>query len=532
MARALRMVNGEVYAIDAVGMEVLVAATAVGGGLAFTPQGLYLLKNAELIVSELDAFILRNVIEEGLRHSSKGAKVVRANGSLGRLILRSEALLMEKYPGIFVEIGEVNGVEVAWALEQTLNRAKIRVISLMDATDVDVLERIDQAVGEFHINAGPKASGDIADLVKAHRHRTIFVVGHVEGDSFVIRDATGNLRNTIAFAKLETAARKADASLFMLGCSAGAKSTASGFIDPVNAFRVAEGLKQAIAQPSIGDALSALSANSADLVVRPQLIDSVRVMLIAEQNAVAVEQKIAKLSYGVMRFTTISKSRAEELDARIIPGIPSWIQVTYVVGGFLLLFSVRAILRDWRSIRAPAPRFGYRPLAHIAVKGIRTLGFLALMPFACLLGFLMVIGAWGMLVILLFAIPEASLVPIYFGWKWWQLHRERVADENWLRRYLALPLFVIPVSVIVSFIIGVPVVFQSVQYQDLAIRIVYWLASGSTSLLFSFLAFRWLARKQWVPCEVPDLIVSLPIIWVERLANRVIYAQREVRFDG
>lgn len=526
---ALEITNSEVRAVDIAGREVVVATMATGPAMTLTPEGAVLLKQVELVVSEIDVDRLQDLLHDVIKGSDKAVSVVHENGTVGRLIVRAtpagDTILMEKYPGVFIGVGANSG-ELTWALERPFQHDNIRIVSLMDPSDADELARLDRAVGEYHIAVGSNTPSEAIHQIRSQREKTVFVVGHVEKDKFVVRDSAGQVKSEIAFSDLEDAAEKADASLFLLGCSAAACSTTSAFIDPVNALHVADGLKDAISRATLGDALSALST-AGDLVVSTKVVDSARVMLSAEQHARVIDKRIAS-GYRVLQLTTIGREREEELAARIIPYIPSWVQYPYFIGAFYLIFSARNIVREWKSFRVPAPAFKRKPIMFTLVKGIRVLGFVVLMPLALCLNLTIIIGAWVVgTVPLFFTLGWLTLVPVYFGWKWARTHAEEADSEHWTVKYLGMPLFVAAVGYLVILLISPIELFRGVEYADLQTRITYWIVSGSIAMLISTFALFLLTRKKfkWSPAYIPRLVVTGALLLIEFCVSKILFKQ-------
>lgn len=301
----------------------------------------------DLIVSKADLGKLTDVIKQAINVYGKTVKIIYENGKIERLIAKqvngSNILLAEAYLGVFSEVGGQYSDDLIWALQQNFHSADIKVISLFDETDADVLRHLDLAIGELHNPAGNKNLKSIIKLIGNQNQKNIFIVGHIENNDFVVRNASSNIVQKIPISDLETAAKEADSSLFLLGCSAGLCSHTSGFIDPVNAIDVAKGLKSIIGQTSFGDALSVLSKSSGDIVIHPQLVDSVRISVVADNQMLKKGSEVAEIATtgtAVARISMPSRIRATELAVRIIPLIPSWIQSIYIVGCLFLLLVV------------------------------------------------------------------------------------------------------------------------------------------------------------------------------------------------
>ncbi len=82
-------------------------------------------------------------------------------------------------------------------------------------------------------------------LLVAHRGKTVFPLGHMEGDSFVTRDAGGKTIFKISLGELEALAKKHNVSIFALGCNSASSTSRGGVLnvfntlDAVNRFQAA-----------------------------------------------------------------------------------------------------------------------------------------------------------------------------------------------------------------------------------------------------------------------------------------------------
>lgn len=528
---ALKTSNGRVLALDAAGKDIIVAGVA-SGALALTDEGIRLVRAGVMLIPEDELSKLSGFLEKVFADQLGGnIKVLRNDGSLGRVLTVQKngksVVLAETYPSVFTEVGGRNADELVWAFEQPLKVEKTRVISLMHRTDADILNSIDDVAGDMHIPSNDMSTASIIKTMKAQRQKNVFVIGHVEGDDFVVRDAAGNVDKKISIQMLEAAARDADATVFMLGCSAGLCSGTSGFIGSVNALDIASGLKEAIHQVSIGHALSALANNAGDILVRPSMIDSVRVSFVAEQRAKAIEEKAVK----VMRVGTLTRERTQELAERIIPFIPTWIQFPYFAGWLFLVFSLRHILSEWAQFRTPAPRFGHRPLASLAVRGVRGVGFVLLMPFFALVLVMAVFMPWALSISsAIFASPIPIFISAFFGWKVWTVHAEEMEGDKWVRRFWPIVFFCSVITLFVETVTD-PLMLMFLSHfpgeidgflGSINYQLVYWVFIGMVSLGASYSLFFILRRLKWNTVEILDWIFTFPLVLIEFFANFLI----------
>lgn len=524
--RSLHRADGNIVSRDAAGKEVLVAAAA-GGALTLTEEGAAILRTVELIIPEVELPSMEGFLKQASALGShKPIRLVREDGSMGRVLVKQSngqsLLLAEQYKGVFVQVASAHADELKWALQQPLHRTGIEVVSLFDEADADVLRALDDSVGNLHRPRAQASAQALADSIRGQRQKSVFVVGHVEGDSFVVRDAAGVRKNSIPISELEDAAREADSTIFMLGCETGVCSVSSGPIVPVNALDLAAGLREAIRQQTVGDALSALSSNGGDMLIRPDIVNPIRTVMHAEQKADALESK-AKV---VVRVGMLARSRSEELAARIIPLIPSWIQFAYLGGLVLLVFSARQLWREWRAMRIPAPRFAYRPFTSLSVHGVRIGGLMLLMPFATVLCFFILVATWVLAIAFgILATPFAAAVSAFFGWRLWRIHREETADEAWLRRFWIIAAFCALVPMLSTQILEF--VYLRLPHEPGSEPPgFWWLAPGLVAAGLSY-ALLWLLRRiGHNPNGIFDLIMGAPIAITELAAARLIGPSR------
>ncbi|OWW19420.1 hypothetical protein [Noviherbaspirillum denitrificans] len=522
-AHALRIADGKVIAADAHGAEVVVATASAGGALALTADGAALLRTAALVLSEDDLSALGELLKKTADTApGRPIHLLRGDGTLGRVVVEEangrRVLMAEKYAGVFLEVAALHADELAWALQQPVRTRKVRVMSLFHPSDADVLRRMDEALGELHQPGGHADPDAFTHALREQKQKTVFIVGHVEGDRFVVRDASGAVHGELPIAQLEAAAREADASVFMLGCSAAACSRSSGYLDAVNALHVADGLKEALRRPTFGEALSALSTGSGRMLVRPAIIGPLRTVMEVEQRM----DDLGEHGLRALRFSTLASGRSRELSARIVPAIPALVQVPWFVGLFVPLFSLRPILADWAVLRLPAPRFGHRPAASVMVKGIRSLGFLLMMPYAAFLDALVLFVPWMLwLVVTLLYDSAAGIVAALFGLLLWRPHRHALAAEPWLRRFWMIPMFGAAVAFATFYCLQAFPSFAALA-QDPQRRPLAWIMSALAASGLSYALLMLLRAGRWNPNRLLAWILSSPIHLIEIAARRLI----------
>lgn len=536
----LRARQRKVLAVDATSqhtlMEALIAEQNAADVWLLTDTGARLLRNGEFIVREkgfedLIGFLkTASVVIPELK-----VKLVRSDGFIGRVLSKKQngtnVLMAELYTGVFVEVSAGYVDLLTWILQQPLRAADVRVVTLLHPTDVDVLRKIDNAVGDAHLPSGARSTDEIIQTVKRQKEKTIFIIGHVEGDKFVIRDPSGKIEKKISISDLENAAKDVDTSLFLLGCGAGLCSSSSGFIGEVNAFDVTEGLRRTVQQQSFGEALSVLAGYSGDTLVRPSLEDSVRASISAERLASTKYNK-APVYFMVTRVSTISEERSEELASRIIPSVSTRIQNTYLFGLLVLVISAPFIRRQWRGIRGITPRFGHRPLARILIGVVRALAVLSLMPFAAAVSAFVVLFPWWVTVVNLYSHEHVvpTLIAAIFGWKLWKIKNPEY-KVHWMLGFWVIVFFCSLVPQVTSFALSLPSVIDSVlppkahigqqsNFEDQSGYVI--VATAVTALLFSFVLFTLIRRLKRDPSVLPIWLILAPLRFVEFFVRRFV----------
>lgn len=526
-AGVLERVGKDIRAVDAKGRSV-VLGSASAGAVLLTPDGLQLLRQIDVFVNEADLPQLKEALTEALRLSGRDAHLVKADGTVAKLRVdpaRAGAkLLAEERAGLFVEMGEAWLDDLRWVLDLPLDRSRMHVMTFLDTSDADVARLFDDAAGALHVNAPLTSAEEVIAVLKTFERETVFVVGHVEDGSLVIRNPAGEIVVAVRIDELEAAARAADTSLIVLGCET-AGATSVGFLNVVEATQVAKGLAAAIAQPSMGHALSTLSRTSGDLMLQPQFVDAQKVVFAARSVVSRVEtgvEKVAGRAVTSVRIGTVGRERGEELAARIIPGVPSWLQMTYVFGLILLVFMGRRILRNWRAARMPAPRFRRYPLARIGVELTRRIGFLLLVPFGAFASASVLLSSYVMTLGAIVHLEWTVLIALFFGWKWWRQHSYRVDEESLLRRFLSIPFFVFGVVMILM----LPLELVRERLGDAVSDAAWTVLLAIPTTIVSYVLWRLLSKTQWQPLKLIDWLVALPLRGIESVAGRIISPTR------
>jgi len=514
--RAVEQAGAQFVLVDGRGAHAAVGVVAADGALSLSDDALRLLANVDLLVTQSQLDILKPLIQQAQHLRDDAVRLVRAEGPPARVRRVGDQWVAERSPGIFFPIDNAAAQKLASLLERPLDKTKTRVISLFDDTDADVLRALDDATGELHDAAGLVPAQKLRELLAAGRQRTLMVVGHIEGGSFVVRDAAGLVRNRIAIADLEAAAVQSESTLLLLGCGAGAIGRSAGFVGTVNALHVVKSLRAALDSTSLGDALSALARGSGDFVLHPGLEDALRAQW--QLDRITVRPGTGPLDRAAILAPSVA--RQAELEARVVPGIPSEWQKLYAAGWVVLVACGRGAWRRWRSTWRPAPSFRRKPFTFAAVYGTRYGSFLLLMPIVFLGLLILCLGTWGLGLLALGSSLPAAATGGYFGLMWYRAHSDLVSDEYWFMRWLAFPIFVVALATPVDALMALASRWTGADLAAAGWSVSpgWMVAQALVAWVLGQLITRWLPARRWVPSRLFKWLLEAPLAVIERAA--------------
>ena len=300
-----------------------------------------------------------------------------------------ETLLAEVRPNIVVEIGERRLFEEAvFQLGRPLNRSNIRVLALEPSgpKTLSAVPSYDPATKNALVDAIDP--GALPAALGKLRGQTVLMTGRVEADVLHFKPASGP-ESKISVTDIARAAEAADVHLILLQSSATRQPGGRNWL--WQTIEVA-GLDDALKRASFGDFLNAFGAGRGELIVSASPSIPGRIHLKAAPsgeasvpltdqvggwlNETAGELTGNVIVQGIQAFVP-DRERQEELDARFIPGIPSWIQFTYLGSLIAGLIGWEFALAWWSRAWPPERREEYRgAVGYHAARGVRLLAFL------------------------------------------------------------------------------------------------------------------------------------------------------------
>lgn len=324
-------------------------------------------------------------------------------------------LVAEVRPNLVVELGEkANFDEALWQLARPLNRADIRIVALEPGGPETLarLPRRDAATG--------RALVDTLDPYKLEKAlgslqgQTVLVTGRIEG-RFLHFQPTSGTERTLVIDDLTSAAEVADVNLVILQSASPRQPGGRNWL--WQRIEV-EGLDDALKRATFADFLNALGATRGKFAVTAQPDGATRAVIrvvpagppaepvsgtVGEWAAEIASQVTGNVVTNAIEAHNRSKDRQKELDARIVPGIPSDVQIAYIVALVLGVIGLSQARQWWLRLWPPERREEYAGAVgyHAArlVKG--TVFVLLFLPVVGLPAFLVSLAqqAWGIILL-------------------------------------------------------------------------------------------------------------------------------------
>lgn len=321
--------------------------------------------------------------------SDAGAYPVKVSGDL-----KSGTLIAKVKPNLDLELADhALFDETVASLSRPLNKSNIRTIALEPGAKgrLTAAPRLDPATKAALVDTADPAN--FGNALSALRGQTALITGRIENGKLVIRPAGGG-EAAHDLGELRQAAASSDVNLVVLHTDAASQPGGRNWLWQTVSVG---GLDEALLKGSFGDFLDQLAANRGGFTLKSAREPGGRVQISAsaagEDTLISSASNYMGELAGHITGKTIVKgveisardeSSQSELDSRLIPGIPSYVQMPYLAGIVLGIFAF-GVARGWWQRIWPArmPAAGEVRLIRI-VRGVpRELVFwLIFMPVA------------------------------------------------------------------------------------------------------------------------------------------------------
>lgn len=297
------------------------------------------------------------------------------------------AFAAEVRPHVRVELGDPRlFAEAVWQLARPLDRAGVRVLSLEPGarqTLPPAPPRVPQTRAATVDQIDPwKLPAALASV----RGQTVVLTGRIDGELLHFKPPGGS-EKALSLRELTAAARAADVNMVVLQS---AKAMQPGARNWLWQTVEVKGLGDALARRNLGDFLDALGAGHGGLRVAVSPAEAGRARLdvvpaeatrpvtdgIGNWADQLVADALGQVLVEAVRLDVVDKERHQELDRRLVPGIPSLLQWSYLAALLLGLVGIsygrRWFARIWPAEERAeyAGAFGYR-----AARAVRGLAF-------------------------------------------------------------------------------------------------------------------------------------------------------------
>jgi hypothetical protein len=286
-----------------------------------------------------------------------------------RLLRRSdgagERWYAEVRPNLVVEVGDRRLFEEAvWQLGRRLDAARVRVLALEPGgpPTLPASPRIDPASKRALVDIIDPAS--LAPAMGGVAGQTLVIVGRIERDLIHVKPSRGPERTLVA-KNLFQAAAGADVNVVVLGAATPRQPGGRNWL--WQKIEV-QGLEEALRNARMADFLNALGAPGRRLSVVALPLGK-RAMLdlapagdaagappqrpVGEFFASAVAELTGRVAPTSVQASLRSAERQAELDHRLLPGIPSELQIAYGVLVVLGLLGVPVSRLWWQRLWPP-----------------------------------------------------------------------------------------------------------------------------------------------------------------------------------
>ena len=259
------------------------------------------------------------------------------------------ALLAEVKPSLLAEIGSAEAFrEMLMLLARPLDRSNFRVLALEPGGPHTLSARAisDRASGRPAVDViDPNF---LLDALPSLRGQTALIVARLDGDTLAFKPASAPER-TLKWSELVDAATAADVNVLVLKSPAGQQPGGRNWL--WQTFEV-KGLDEALTRAILADAFDALGGGGNPLAIATTLSSPDRTVLdvhpvsglsTAGWSTIKIGSVLSDAMAGLAGKVTHqgavaafrSVGRQTELDRRLVPFVPSWLQWGY--GALLLL---------------------------------------------------------------------------------------------------------------------------------------------------------------------------------------------------
>jgi hypothetical protein len=292
--------------------------------------------------------------------------------------------------------------ETVFQLGRPLNRSNIRVLALEPGGPqlLSSVPRFDPATKVALVDQIDPAT--LGQALRKLSGQTVLVTGRVAGDVLTFIPAAGGAEQKIFLREISAAAEAADVNLVVVQASGPRQPGGRNWL--WQKVGVA-GLDEAMKRATFADFLSALGGTGTELAVTAAQAGQGRIVMRAvpvTDSAIPLPSTVTdwfgdlsgNLVVKGVEVLARDRERQTELDARIVPGIPSSLQYLCLFSAALGIFAWPVSRSWWARVWPPEQREGYGGwIGYAAAVAARNLAYVLLfLPLTGYFAFLWHIG--------------------------------------------------------------------------------------------------------------------------------------------
>lgn len=308
--------------------------------------------------------------------------------------------------------------ETVFQLGRPLNRSNIRVLALEPGGPqrLSSAPRFDPATKAALVDQIDPAS--LSDALRKLSGQTVLVTGRVEGETLAFVAATGGAEQKVFLREISAAAEASDVNLVVVQASGPRQPGGRNWL--WQKVGVA-GLDEAMKRATFADFLSALGGTGTELAVTAAEAGQGRIVMRAlpvAQSSIPLSSTVTdwmgelsgQLVVKAVEVQARDMEREKELDARLIPGIPSTLQYLYLLNAALGLLAWPVSRSWWARVWPPEQRLGYSGwIGYAAAVVARNVAFVLL--------FLPLVGNFAFLWHIALQLWNLMMAPLrFFSW--------------------------------------------------------------------------------------------------------------------
>lgn len=329
------------------------------------------------------------------------------------------SLVAEIRPNVTIAVDDQDLFrEALFHVNRPLNKSSIRLLSLAPdgPKGLGTVPRYDPVKKTALVDEIDPAA--LAGTLGKVKGQTVMLSGRLDGGKLTYKGAGGS-DAALDIASLKSAAEAADVNLILLDSPVTRQPGGRNWL--WQKVKVS-GLDEALENKTFADFLDTLGKAQGELAVSASRDSYGRIAFQAtpaNTSVVPVPETVAgwwqefagetsgHLAVRSLHVFARDKDREEELDLRLIPGVPSWLQFLYIGSVFAGLIAWEVTGNWWSRIWPPEERPDYRSaLGYQLARLVRWLSYVFLfLPFA---------GAPGILIVIAVQLWEIILAPFRF----------------------------------------------------------------------------------------------------------------------